>query len=314
MRLLVIGGTEFVGRHIVHQAAAAGHDVTVFHRGRTEPADLPAVEHVHGDRDGGLGALEGGTWDWAVDVCGYHPRIVRSSANALAGSVARYCFVSTESVYAEPLPPLVSEGAPLATLAAAEGEWSWYGPLKVLCERAARTVFEDRLLVVRPGYIVGPLDTTDRFTSWVRRVSLGGRILAPGTGEEVFQFVDGRDLGAFVVGLLERQVVGTFNVDGPPLTLAGFLQACAAVAGTDPNVVWVPVDALRERHLEESFPMCDGSHVVMDASRARETGLTHRPAEETVADTLAWDRDRGLPPLTAGLSPDEEARLLAELG
>jgi 2'-hydroxyisoflavone reductase len=314
MRVLVIGGTEFVGRHIVHQAVAAGHDVTVFHRGRTEPPDLPEVAHVHGDRDGGLGALEGGTWDWAVDVCGYDPRLVRSAGDALESSVGRYCFISTESVYAEPLPALVAEDAPLATMAAAEGAFSWYGPLKVLCERVARAVFGDRLLVVRPGYVVGPLDTTDRFTSWVRRVSLGGSILAPGTGAEVFQFVDARDLGAFVVGLLEREVADTFNADGHPLTLAGFLETCAGVTQTEPRLVWLPPDVVRECHLEEAFPMCDGSTTVMDASRAREAGLAHRSVEESIADTLAWDRERGLPPLTAGIAPEEEARLLAEFG
>lgn len=317
MRLLVIGGTEFVGRHIVEAAAAAGHDLTVFHRGRAEPGDLPEVEHVHGDRDGELGLLAGRTWDAVVDVCGYRPRIVRLSAGALAAAAEHYCFISTESVYAEPLPPVVAEDAPLSTLAAAQGTWGWYGPLKVLCERVVRSVFEERTLVVRPGYVVGPHDRTDRFTSWVRRISLGGPMLAPGTGEDVFQFVDGRDLGAFVVRLLEIGATGPYNADGPPATLAEFLGAAAAALGTEPRVVWVPEDVLRERRLEDRFPMWNGSEfgaVTMDASKARAAGLAHRPVEETVADTLTWDRDRGLPPLKAGLTPEEEARPLAELG
>jgi len=317
MRLLVLGGTEFVGRHIVEAAVASGHGVTVFHRGRTEPGDLPPVEHVHGDRDGGLGALAGRTFDAVVDVCGYQPRVVRLSVGALADAVERYCFISSESVYAEPLPPVVTEEAPLATLGAAEGPWGWYGPLKVLCERVVTARFGERALLVRPGYVVGPHDPTDRFTSWVRRVARGGAILAPGDGSDHVQFVDGRDLGAFVVRLLEQGASGPFNVDGPPMTMAELLAAIARACGTAPRVVWLPPELVRERHLEEAFPMWEGPALgasVIDTSRARAAGLVTRPVEETVADTLAWDRARGLPPLRAGLDPEREARLLAELG
>ena len=317
MRVLMIGGTQFVGRHVVEQAVAAGHEVTVFHRGVSEPADLPAVEHVHGERDGGLAVLTGRTWDAVVDVCGYAPRIVRLSANALADSVGRYCFISSESVYAEPFPPVVTEDAPLGTLGAAQGEWSWYGPLKVRCERVVETVFGDRALLVRPGYVVGPLDSTDRFTSWVRRASLGGSMLAPGSGEDVFQFVDGRDLGAFVVGLLEGEASGAFNADGEPLSLASFLASCAGVAGADTHVVWLAEERVRELHLEELFPMWEGgdfARVVMDSSKGRAAGLANRAASETIADTLSWDRERGLPPLKAGPTPEREAQLLSELG
>ncbi|HEX5949765.1 MAG TPA: NAD-dependent epimerase/dehydratase family protein [Actinomycetota bacterium] len=317
MRLLLIGGTEFVGRHVLEQAVAAGHEVTVFHRGVTEPPDLPEVEHLHGDRDGDLDALRGRRWDAAVDVCGYAPRVVRLSADALAGAVDRYCFISTESVYAEPLPPLVTEDSPLATLAAAEGTWAWYGPLKVLCERVVRVVFGDRALVVRPGYVVGPHDSTDRFTSWVRRSSLGDTMLAPGDGEDPIQFVDARDLGSFVVTALGEEASGAFNADGPPIAFAALLETCARVAGVATQIVWVPEHEVRERHLGELFPMWDGDEaggVVMDASRARAAGLVNRPAEETIADTLAWDRQRGLPALKAGMSPEREGQVLAELG
>lgn len=317
MRLLTIGGTQFVGRHVVEQAVEAGHEVTVFHRGASEPEDLPPVEHLHGDRDGVLAALADRTWDAVVDVCGYAPRIVRLSANALTDSVGRYCFISSESVYAEPFPPVVTEDAPLATLGAAQGEWSWYGPLKVRCERVVETVFEARALIVRPGYVVGPLDTTDRFTSWVRRASLGGAMVAPGTGEDVIQFVDGRDLGAFVVALLEGGASGAFNADGEALTLAGLLDTAAGVAEATTTVVWVPEEVVRERRLEELFPMWEGGdfgRVVMDASKARGAGLVNRPVEETIADTLAWDRERGLPALGSGPDPEHEARLVAEFG
>jgi 2'-hydroxyisoflavone reductase len=317
MRLLLIGGTEFVGRHVLEQAVAGGHEVTVFHRGVTEPQDLPDVEHLHGDRDGDLVAVGGRRWDAAVDVCGYAPRIVRLSADALADAVDRYCFVSTESVYAEPLPPVVTERSPLATLAAAQGAWGSYGPLKVLCERVVRTVFGDRALIVRPGYVVGPRDPTDRFTCWVRRSSLGGTMLAPGNGHDHIQFVDARDLGSFVVGSIEAGASGAFNADGQPIELETLLGTCARVAGATTRVVWISEDDVRQRHLEEAFPMWDGSEyggVVMDASRARAAGLSNRPAEETIADTLAWDRERGLPPLKAGMTPERETQLLGSLG
>ncbi|HEU4355819.1 MAG TPA: NAD-dependent epimerase/dehydratase family protein [Actinomycetota bacterium] len=317
MRLLLIGGTEFVGRHILEQAVAAGHEVTVFHRGVTESSDLPDVEHLHGDRDGGLGVLEDGRWDAAVDVCGYSPRIVRLSADVLAKAVDRYCFISSESVYADPLPPVVTEDARLATMAAADGEWGWYGPLKVLCERVVDVIFGERGLVVRPGYVVGPHDRTDRFTSWVRRSSLGGTMLAPGGGEDTFQFVDARDLGGFVVGAVERSASGAFNADGEPMALSAFLATAVRVAGAETRVTWIPEDRVRDRHLEDLFPMWEGGDsgsVVMDASRARSAGLANRPIDQTIADTLAWDRERGLPQLEAGMSPEREAQLLDELG
>ncbi len=317
MRLLLIGGTRFVGRHVVEAAVAAGHDVTVFHRGLSEPPDLPEVEHVHGDREGGLDALAGRTWDAAVDACGYAPRIVRLSVDALARGAERYCFVSSESVYAEPLPPVVTEEAPLATLGASSGEWGWYGPLKVLCERVVRArLGADRSLVVRPGYVVGPHDPTDRFTSWVRRASLGGTMVAPGDGGDRVQVIDGRDLGAFVVRLLEDGATDAFNADGPPVTLRELLDTCIRVAGSDTNVVWIPADVVEGRRLAELFPIWEAGAsgaAVMDTTRARSAGLRTRPLEETIADTLAWDRDRGLPPLGAGPSPELEAALAAEL-
>lgn len=313
MRILVLGGTVFVGRHIVEAAVAAGHEVTVFHRGRTEPADLVPVEHVHGDRDGGLDALAGRRVDAVVDVCGYQPRIVRLAVAALRGATERYCFISSESVYAEPLPPVVTEDAPLATLGAARGADASYGPLKVLCERVVRSALADRALVVRPGYAVGPHDPTDRFTSWVRRVARGGALLAPGDGRDPVQAIDARDLGAFVVRLLEAGASGTFNADGPPMTFSEMLAAIAEACGTEPRIVWLPPDVIRAHRLEGAFPLWDGRGATMDTSRAREAGLVTRPLVETARDTLAWDRARGLPPLRAGLDPEREARLLAEL-
>jgi len=317
MRLLLIGGTRFVGRHVLEQAIARGHEVTAFHRGLVEPPDLVPVEHVHGDREAELELLSGRSWDAVVDVCGYAPRVVRLSSVALETSVGRYCFISSESVYAEPLPPVVDEGSPLATLAASRGSWGWYGPLKVLCERVVQDVFGERGLIVRPGYVVGPHDPTDRFTSWVRRAARGTRMLAPGDPASVVQFVDGRDLGAFVIALLERGASGAFNADGPPLELGAFLETCVRLTGAGTEIVWASEGWIAERKLEEAFPMWDPGppgRVVMDVSKGRAAGLVNRSVEETVGATLEWDRARGLPePMQAGLTPEREAELLFEL-
>ena len=320
MRVLVIGGTHFVGRHAVEQVVARGHEVTVFHRGTSEPSDgYPDVEHVHGDRDGGLEPLRGRTWDWVVDVCGYVPRIVRASVELEAAP--RYLFVSTESVYAEPLPAWVTEESPLATMAdptVEEITWETYGPLKLLCERVVEERYGDRALIVRPGYVVGPHDPTDRFTWYVRRAAGGGRMAAPSGPDYPFQFTHGQDLGAFLVMLVEAGASGAFNADGEPLGLGELLGAIARVAGTKVEPIWVPEAMLQEPagSDDELFPMWEPSPSVawtMDASKARANGLVHRSLERTLRETLEWDRARGFPELKAGLTVEAEAELLARL-
>lgn len=319
MRILVIGGTHFVGRHLVERAAARGHEVTVFHRGGSELSEpgYPEVEHVHGDRDGGLEPLRGRTWDWVVDVCGYVPRVVQASVEL--GAAPRYLFVSTESVYAEPLPPRVTEESPLATMADTTVEsitWETYGPLKVLCERVVQERYGDDALVVRPGYIVGPYDPTDRFTWYVRRAAQGGRMPLPSGPDEPFQFTHGQDLGAFMVALAEAGASGPFNVDGEPVRLGDLLDTVTSVADSEVEPVWLPRAALEGvgPSDDEPFPMwepTEGPPSVMDASKARAHGLVHRSIEATVRETLEWDRARGLPKLAAGPSAEVEAELLS---
>jgi len=317
MRVLVIGGTHFVGRHLVESAVARGHEVTVFHRGGSEPHGFPEVEHVHGDRDGGLEPLRGRAWDWVVDVCGYVPRVVRASAEL--GAAPRYLFVSTESVYAEPLPRRVTEESPLATMAdptVEEITWETYGPLKVLCERTVQEIYGDDALLVRPGFVVGPFDPTDRFTWYVRRTAQGGRMPVPVGPDEPFQFTHGQDLGAFMVGLAEAGATGAFNADGEPVCLGDLLGTIARVAGVEVEPVWLPRTALGGVGSSEGelFPMwepTEGTPWVMDASRARAHGLAHRSVEATARETLEWDRARGLPPLAAGPTAEVEAELLA---
>lgn len=319
MRLLVIGGTHFVGRAVVDAADARGHEVTVFHRGPSEPEGFPDVEHLHGDRDGGLAALRGREWDAALDTCGFVPRVVRDSARLLADAVGTYGFVSSLSVLPDDAPPGANEDTPTHQPPFPQTEEitnESYGPLKVACEREATAAFPGRCLIVRPGYIVGPNDPTDRFTYWVRRAAAGGEMLAPGPGDGAIEVVDVRDLGAFMLDHLEAGAAGTFGVVGPgePLTWSAFVGTARSVGGSGTTPVWVArrfLEAELADDIDGVLPLRDypyeGLHRY-DGSRAIAAGLRHRPLEETIADTLAWDRGRG--PLKAGLSSERERELL----
>src|SRR6478672_8232941 len=225
MRLLVLGGTQFLGRHLVEVALREGDAVTIFHRGRTNP-DLFAgqVERISGDRDGGLDALAGGEWDAVVDTCGYVPRVVAASARALADRCGHYTFVSTESVYGDVGEPGLDESAPVAVLddpATEVVDGETYGGLKALCEEAAEAAMPGRVLNVRPGLIVGPHDPSDRFTYWPRRLARGGEVLAPGSAEGLVQVIDARDLAEWAVRMVEGGKTGVYNATGPenPLTM-----------------------------------------------------------------------------------------------
>ena len=223
---------------------ARGHEVTVFHRGTTEPAELPPVEHVHGDRDGGLGVLGGRTWDVALDTCAYVPRQVREVVQTLADAVEHYGFVSTLSVYPDEMPAGGTERSavhPAPYPDTEEVDDQTYGPLKVACELEALGGFAGRCLIVRPGYIVGPHDPTDRFTYWVLRASEDGEMLAPAPAEEALQVVDVRDLAAFTLDHLEARTDDVFGVVGPEgsLTWGAFLRGAAEVAGSNPDLTWV---------------------------------------------------------------------------
>jgi 2'-hydroxyisoflavone reductase len=318
MQLLVIGGTHFVGRAMVEDAVARGYDVSVFHRGPAEPEGFPKVEHIHGDRDGGLYALRGRTWDAAIDTCGYRPRVVGDSARLLADAVGSYVFVSTLSVYPDVLATGGTEQSPTHQPPFPDTEEitaESYGPLKMACELEAQAAFPGRCLVIRPGYIVGPHDPTDRFTYWVRRAAGGGRMLAPGPQEQALQVVDVRDLGAFTLDHLEAGTSDVFGVVGPrePLTWSDALAALVEAARAGTELAWVDASFLQARVKEEDgeLPLWDidypGLHG-FNASKAIAAGLHHRPLAETIADTLAWDRGRGA--LKVGLTPERERELL----
>jgi 2'-hydroxyisoflavone reductase len=300
MKLLFLGGTKFLGRHAVDAALAGGHEVTIFTRGQTNPELYPEVEHLLGNRDGDLDALRGRAFDGVVDTSGYVPRIVRQSAELLRDQVGRYVFVSSISVYEDFSEP-VSESTPVAELADPSSEeiMENYGALKAACERVVEEVYGDRSARVRAGLIVGPYDPTDRFTYWPRRIARGGTVLGPGDPDARVQFVDARDLAAWLVKLALEGPGGTFNATGPaePLTFAALLERARAATGSDAEIVWVDeqrvLDAGVEAWTELPLWLPGTEHAGMaraNISKALAAGLTFRPAEDTVVDTLAWDR------------------------
>jgi 2'-hydroxyisoflavone reductase len=326
MKLLVIGGTRFLGRHVVDAAVARGDTVTVFNRGRS--GTVPAgVEQRLGDRRVDLSALAEGTWDAVVDTCGYLPREVDAMAALLHGRVGRYVFVSSVSVYASTAQANDETGA-LGQIDDAHTEvvdGRSYGPLKALCEAALQQRFGAQALVLRPGLIVGPHDPTQRFTYWPARLGRardGEPVLAPGRPDAAVQVIDARDLAAFTLKLLDDGAAGCFNTVGEPTTMATVLQTCAAVAGVSPDWRWIDMATLQARGLQpwSDLPLAlpdDAEHagfMQTDVRRALAAGLATRPLVQTVADTLAWWR--GLPADLqvfdkAGLTPEREAAALA---
>lgn len=326
MKLLVLGGTVFLGRHIARMALDRGHQVTLFNRGQTNPGLFPTAEEIHGDRANGLDALDGRSWDAVIDTSGYVPRIVRMSAEALSERCAHYTFISSISVYRSLARPGATEDEPAGTLddpSVEDVTGESYGPLKALCEDAVRSAFPGDSLIVRPGLIVGPDDPTDRFTYWTVRVARGGEVLAPVGPEVPVQVIDVRDLASWTLDLAERRVTGTFHATGLPgsVTLGALLEASRAASGSNGRITWVDEPFLLERKVQpwSDLPLWVGSapeiagFSAVDVSRAVRAGLRFRPIEETVGDTLAWHAQRGSEaPLRAGLAMAREQQLLAE--
>ncbi len=322
MRILVLGGTVFLGRAITDAALARGHRVTHFNRGRSGAPDGRA-ETMTGDRTISLDALLGRTWDGVIDTSGYLPQVVRRSAEALRDATGRYVFVSSISVYAGPgfseddavQPP----PDPLPDAMTMEA----YGALKTACEGVVRGIFGERATVVRPGLIVGPHDPTDRFTWWPWHVARGGRVAAPGRAARAVQFIDVRDLARWTVGLLEREARGTFNATGPraPLPMSQLLDACRVVSRSDASVEWIDEAFLAESGVKpwmemplwvpESDPHASG-FMSVPIDRALAAGLAFTSLESTIADTLAWSRTRPAGhEWKAGLAEEKERELLA---
>ncbi len=322
MNVLILGGTGFLGRHLVEAALGEGHRVTLFNRGLTEPGLFPEVEKIEGDREGDLSALRGRSWSAVIDTCGYVPRVVSASAGLLAGAVDHYTFVSSISVYSDDLAPGADEEAPVRELQeprAEEVTGETYGGLKALCEQAAEEEMPGRVLNVRPGLISGPHDPTDRFTYWPRRIAAGGEVLAPDHEERRVQYIDVRDLAAWIVKMSEERRTGAYNATGPDyeLHMGRLLEECEAASGAGAEIVWVSEDFLEENKVEPFtelplwVPLEYGAMLAVDCSRAIAAGLTFRPLVETIEDVLDWDRARPLGrEQAAGLRPEREQELL----
>ncbi len=377
-RILILGGTGFLGPKTVEAALARGHEVTIFNRGKREkflPFPFKNVEHLYGNRDPllpaddergpdkqllhpdakplGLEQLKGRSWDAVIDNSGYVPRIVKASAELLAPHAKQYIFISSISAYASNTTPGADESAPLATITDPTVEtlgarFENYGALKALCEQAAQTAFSGRAAIVRPGYIVGPGDPTDRFTYWPVRIARGGEVLAPGSPDDPVEWIDVRDLAAWLVKLVEDGTSGAFNAVGPerPGKWGDVLDACVTAANGKASLTWIPNEWLEKNGQggEDGFPIwapptgeSAGFHTWSNA-RARGAGLTFRPVGDTIEATLAWYPDEverrvrvtreleeaakakgNEPPklpdprtLKAGPPPDREGELLAK--
>jgi 2'-hydroxyisoflavone reductase len=314
MNVLVLGGTAFLGRHVVEVALERGHEVTIFHRGQTNPGLYAEVEELLGDREGGLEPLAGRGFDSVIDTGGMTPRVVGASARFLVDA-GHYAFVSTGNVYADFAHGPLHEDDPVATMGGLnENDRQAYGPLKAECERIVLDVFGRRALVARSGLLAGAYDPTGRFTYWPHRIARGGRVLAPAPPGRLVQFIDARDTATWLIVSAERRVSGVFNVVGPRVAFDQVLAACRAVTGSDAEIVWVEREFLIAYEVGEwiELPLWIADllwkdFMNKDISRALAAGLTCRPLEETVRDTL----ERAQPAKGAGLTPEREADLLA---
>ena len=313
MRLLILGGTGFLGRHLLDAALARGHELTLFNRGRTAPGAVRGAERLYGEREGDLAALAGRSWDALIDASGFTPATVASSAAALSGRVDHYAFVSSVSAYADLRSARVAEDAALAR------RGGTYGALKAEAERVLARDWPGAILRVRPGLLVGPHDLSGRFAYWVRRVATGGEVLAPGPPERPVQILDARDLAAWLVAASEASLEGVFNCVGPeaPLTLGELLETCCLVANADARFAWVEPDTLLTLGVEPwidvpLWPSAEfaGFHEI-DGRAAFRHGLRVRPLAETIRDVLAWETENGGVWTRRGLTPEREAALLA---
>jgi 2'-hydroxyisoflavone reductase len=324
VRVLILGGTLFVGRHLVEAALERGHDVTLFNRGQTGPGLYPDLETRHGDRAAGdLGSLREGTWDAVFDTSARVPRWVREAAAILADRVGHYSFVSSCSVYSDTTRPGTNESSPVHVLEDETTEEitsaEVYGGLKALCERELERALPGRSLSARAGLIVGPYDGTGRFTYWVHRIARGGDVLAPEPRDQPVQLIHGRDLAEWLLDMAEKGKAGVFNVTGPerPLTMEGLLDAIVEETKIGARLVWVDEDYLVEHGVEawSDLPLwlAPGGNpevanfLAVDVSKAVEAGLKFRPLARTIRDTL----DHADTSPEAGLDLARERELLA---
>ena len=329
LRILILGGTGFIGPHQVNYARARGHTVTLFNRGRTNPGLFPDVEKLQGDRAvNDYKSLQGRDWDVVIDNPTTYPRWVREAGAVLKGHAKQFVFVSTISVYAASDTPGADETAALATTTTPDDEDpakrnQLYGPLKALSEQEAERAFPGKTTVIRPGLIVGPGDLTDRFTYWPVRLQRGGEVLAPGAPTDPVQIIDARDLAEFIIRCCENGTTGVYNATGPQstLTMAEMLGGIRGAMTTDATLTWVEAPFLLERQVRPWTdmpvwvpPQRSPGFARRDISRAVAKGLTFRPLADTTRATLefyARQTEERKAQLRAGLAADKEREILA---
>jgi 2'-hydroxyisoflavone reductase len=299
MKILVIGGSRFVGYYMVEAALRSGHEVTMFNRGQSNPGIFPEVEEIHGDRDTDLHLLSGRQWDAVIDTCGYYPRIVGAAAAALKDSADIYCFISTISIYTLAGVDSLNEDSPVGTIddeTVEEITGETYGPLKVLCETVVEEHFNGRALMIRPGLIVGPRDTRVRLNYWIQRLYDGGDVLVPRDPEAITQIIDVRDLGDWTVRMVEGKKTGNYNAVGPrePMLFSHAIETMHRAIDSHAELTWVDADFLLEHDVMpwESLPLWipSESNTMMktSAEKAIANGLTYRGLDDTARSTLEW--------------------------
>jgi len=330
MKLLVIGGTRFVGRFVVEEALKGQMEVTLFHRGHTPSPFGKRVEEMLGDRVADVHLLKGRTWDAVVDTCGYLPWEVEPALAALKDTVRSYVFISSQSVYKDHQIIGLDEEGEVTSLPPEKveelrkqgiGSYDYYGPMKALIERKVEQCFPGRALVVRPGLVVGPYDYSDRFSYWVKRVSEGSDMLVPAIQGHPVQWIDGRDLARWIIRAIQGGITGVFNAVGPaqPTTFGAFIQTCLCAVNSQAHPVWVDEDFLLKHGVKpwtemplwipDSYRM--QGFMQVKAERAQQAGLTFRPLEETIGDTLKWIQTEKRSEWQAGITPERERELLA---
>gem|GEM_PF-277174 len=312
LNLLILGGTGFLGQHLVQAALDRGHHLTLFNRGRTGPDLFPNIETLIGDRKGDLSALKGRTWDAVIDTSAWKPDEVEASATLLAPNVKHYTFISSASVYEDSSVPGMDESAPVY-----EGGFMHYGLGKALSEKAAESAMPGRSLVIRPGLLVGPGDTSDRFTYWVERMDAGGNVLVPDCPDRKVQFIDARDLAKWTIKAVEDGQKGAFNAVGPDktLTMGEVLDECRSKAGAEKSRMHPVKEEWLKSHgvnYYSDLPLWLPNDESISSSKAQAAGLTFRPLSETVRDTLEGARGRKEEERQAGLTRERESGLLKE--
>lgn len=338
MRILIIGGTKFLGRHLIKAAQQNNHEVTLFNRGKFSQEDFKNVDQIHGDRNADLEKLSGGNWDACIDTCGYLPQTVATSAEFLADKVNQYVFISSGSVYAETSEPNYDEQTATAKLTKEQKEkfenfdlnqelnglvlGESYGALKVLCEEAAERAMPNRVLNIRAGMIVGAFDWTDRFAYWVMRVARGSEMLAPGTPENFVQLIDARDLSEWIIKMIENGETGIYNATSVSLdlTFGKMLEEMKTTLESDARFVWADEKFLAANNVQPwsdmpfYLPESDAAtqnFLTMNVDRALSKNLKIRSLKETVRDVFNWRKSQDFA-MKAGISAERESELLAK--